>query len=85
MSTEPIKRGFNCREIKELLPDYLEQDLQEALMDNHPVCRPCSGTCYFSHAREVSWPGMNWTPGEASTKSGKPSSADGAHRLAAIH
>ena len=29
MSTEPIKRGFNCREIKELLPDYLEQDLQE--------------------------------------------------------
>ena len=40
------------------------RDRREALLDDHPVCRPCSGICYFSHAREVSWPGMNWTPGE---------------------
>jgi predicted anti-sigma-YlaC factor YlaD len=29
MSTEPIKRGFDCQKIKELLPDYLDQNLQE--------------------------------------------------------
>ena len=61
------------------------RDRREALMDDRPVCRPCSGTCYFSHAREVSWPGMNWTPGETSTRSGKPGSADGSHRLVAVH
>ena len=61
------------------------RDRRETLKDSRPVCRPCSGTCYFSHAREVSWPGMSWTPGEASTRSGKPGSADGSHHLVAIH
>lgn len=44
------------------------RDRREALVDNLPVCRPCSGACYFSHAREVSWPGMSWAPGEALTE-----------------
>jgi hypothetical protein len=26
------------------------------------LCRPCTDACYFTHAREVSWPDMNWTP-----------------------
>ena len=29
MSTEPISRDFDCRKIKELLPDYLDQELQD--------------------------------------------------------
>lgn len=44
------------------------RDRREALVDNLPVCRPCSGACYFSHAREVSWPGMSWAPDEALTE-----------------
>lgn len=34
MSTEPIKRGFDCRKIKELLPDYLDQTLQEEVCEH---------------------------------------------------
>ncbi|MCF8093385.1 MAG: formylmethanofuran dehydrogenase [Desulfotignum sp.] len=26
------------------------------------VCRPCFGNGYFSHAREITWPDMNWSP-----------------------
>ena len=29
MSTEPIKRGFDCRKIKEILPEYLDKNLRE--------------------------------------------------------
>ena len=76
----PTRRKVACSICGQVI-----RDRREALMDNHPVCRPCSGTCYFSDAREVSWPDMNWTPGEALTKTGKPSNADGAHRLVAIH
>ncbi len=60
------------------------RDRREALVDDYPVCRPCSGTCYFRNAREVSWSGINWTPGEASTRIVKPGSASSAHRLSAI-
>lgn len=38
------------------------RDRRERLVDGSPVCRPCSEDCYFSHAREVSWPHMDWSP-----------------------
>ncbi|MCF8049759.1 MAG: formylmethanofuran dehydrogenase [Desulfobacterales bacterium] len=38
------------------------RDRREYLVDGAPVCRPCSEDCYFSHAREVSWPNMDWSP-----------------------
>ena len=45
MSTKPIKRGFNCKEIKELLPDYLDQNLQEEvcthLKEHLAECEDC--------------------------------------------
>lgn len=76
----PTRRKVACSICGQII-----RDRRETLLDNHPVCQPCSGICYFSNAREVSWPGMNWTPGEASAKAGKPGSAGGAHRLVAIH
>lgn len=76
----PTRRKVACSICGQVI-----RDRREALMDDHPVCRPCSGTCYFSHAREVSWSGMNWTPGEAPTKTAKTSDAGGAHLLVAIH
>ncbi len=55
----PTRRKTACSICGQII-----RDRREALVGDHPVCRPCSGVCYFSHAREVSWPGMNWTPGE---------------------
>ena len=55
----PTRRKIACSICGQII-----RDRREALVGDHPVCRPCSGVCYFSHAREVSWPGMNWTPGE---------------------
>lgn len=55
----PTRRKVACSTCGQTI-----RDRREALLGDHPVCRPCSGICYFSHAREVSWPEMNWTPGE---------------------
>jgi formylmethanofuran dehydrogenase subunit E len=76
----PTRRKVACSICGQVI-----RDRREDIMNDHPVCRPCSGACYFSHAREVSWPGMNWTPGEAPAKTGKPGIADGSHRLVTIH
>jgi len=76
----PTRRKVACSICGQVI-----RDRREALKDSRPVCRPCSETCYFSHAREVSWPGMNWAPGEKSTKASKTSDASGAHRLVTIH
>ncbi|RJQ70820.1 MAG: formylmethanofuran dehydrogenase [Desulfobacteraceae bacterium] len=38
------------------------RDRREVYRDGKPICRPCTQDSYFSHAREVSWPGMNWSP-----------------------
>jgi len=38
------------------------RDGREVRQDNQVYCKPCTEACYFSHALEVTWPGMNWTP-----------------------
>jgi len=76
----PTRRKVACSICGQVI-----RDRREALIDGHPVCRPCSGPCYFRHAREVSWPGMNWAPGEASTETAKTSDTGDARRLVAIH
>jgi formylmethanofuran dehydrogenase subunit E len=38
------------------------RDHREVIRDNRKLCRPCAAEAYFSNAREVSWPDMNWTP-----------------------
>ena len=40
------------------------RDRREVFIGGKPVCRPCSQGCYFSDAREISWPDMNWSPQE---------------------
>ena len=61
------------------------RDRREALVDDHPVCRPCSGACYFTHAREVSWPDMNWSPGEPAKAKRINSDGDAVNRRLTIH
>lgn len=38
------------------------RDRREVHVAGHPLCKPCTEACYFSHAREIAWPDMNWTP-----------------------
>jgi formylmethanofuran dehydrogenase subunit E len=39
------------------------RDRKEVRRNGQVLCIPCAGEAYFSKAREVNWPDMNWTPG----------------------
>ena len=39
------------------------RDQREIIKDGKALCRPCARETYFSNAREVPWPDMNWKPG----------------------
>jgi formylmethanofuran dehydrogenase subunit E len=41
------------------------RDQREVLKDGKALCRPCAQETYFSDAREVTWPDMNWKPGSS--------------------
>jgi formylmethanofuran dehydrogenase subunit E len=38
------------------------RDGREVLKDGRPYCLPCAGGAYFSDAREIIRPDMNWAP-----------------------
>ena len=59
----PTRRKIVCNICGQVI-----RDKRESIIEERPVCRPCSGACYFTHAREVSWPDMNWAPGEGNNK-----------------
>jgi formylmethanofuran dehydrogenase subunit E len=40
------------------------RDGREVVIDHLSLCKPCAEGAYFRNAREVSWPDMNWTPGQ---------------------
>jgi formylmethanofuran dehydrogenase subunit E len=48
------------------------RDHREVIKDGRRLCRPCAAGAYFSDAREVLWPDMNWTP----EKSKQPATSD---------
>lgn len=53
----PTRRKLVCTRCGQMI-----RDGREVYIDNQPVCRPCTTDCYFTHAREVTWPDMNWSP-----------------------
>jgi formylmethanofuran dehydrogenase subunit E len=55
----PTRRKIACSRCGQVI-----RDRRETYRDNKPICRPCSENCYFTHAKEVTWPAMNWSPGE---------------------
>ena len=77
--------GPTCRKIVCSICGQVIRDRRESMIDNHPVCCPCSGTCYFNHPREVSWPDMNWSPVKESTDIINMDDGGGEHRLVANH
>lgn len=40
------------------------RDGREIILDQKPVCKPCSDESYFSHPREILWPDMDWSPAD---------------------
>ena len=38
------------------------RDRREVVKNGAVLCRPCTQETYFSEAREVTWPDMNWKP-----------------------
>ena len=61
------------------------RDRREARIGGQTVCRPCSGACYFTHAREVSRPDMNWSPGGVVKEKGTGKDGKAENRLYTIH
>ncbi len=60
------------------------RDRREVVKAGQLFCKPCTDRCYFSHAREIAWPGMNWTPQlEAETSAGETDRQG--HKLLNIH
>jgi formylmethanofuran dehydrogenase subunit E len=45
---------------------------QREIIDNGKVlCKPCAQGCYFSDARDITWPDMNWKPKDGLTQDRK--------------
>lgn len=53
----PTRRKVVCEQCGQVVRDH-----REVIRDGRRLCKPCAEGAYFSNAREVSWPDMNWTP-----------------------
>jgi formylmethanofuran dehydrogenase subunit E len=47
------------------------RDRKEVIKHGAVLCKPCAEDTYFSEAREVTWPDMNWKPDSRSTQNPK--------------
>jgi formylmethanofuran dehydrogenase subunit E len=45
------------------------RDQREVIKNGQVLCKPCAQDSYFSDAREVTWPDMNWVPGKDDNQS----------------
>jgi formylmethanofuran dehydrogenase subunit E len=46
------------------------RDRREVIADGRPLCRPCARGAYFESPEDVTWPDMNWSPGEETATAG---------------
>jgi formylmethanofuran dehydrogenase subunit E len=47
------------------------RDQREVIKNGQVLCRPCTEDTYFSDAKEVTWPDMNWKPDNSPTEQNK--------------
>jgi len=40
------------------------RDAREVIVDGKVFCKPCTAQSYFTDAREITWPDMDWLPGD---------------------
>ncbi len=53
----PTRRKISCVQCGQVVRDH-----REVLRDGLSLCRPCAGGAYFTGAKEITWPHMNWSP-----------------------
>jgi len=53
----PTQRKVICSRCGQVV-----RDKKEVMIENVPVCRPCTEDAYFSQAREIAWEKMDWIP-----------------------
>ena len=53
----PTRRKATCIQCGQVVRDH-----REVLKDGQPHCRPCAEKAYFSNAKEIIRPDMNWAP-----------------------
>jgi formylmethanofuran dehydrogenase subunit E len=53
----PTRCKVACHQCGQVVRDH-----REVTKDGRVFCVPCAGGAYYSNAREVTWPDMNWVP-----------------------
>ncbi len=53
----PTRHKTACTRCGQMVRDH-----REVLENGNALCRPCAQGAYFSNAREITWPDMNWAP-----------------------
>jgi formylmethanofuran dehydrogenase subunit E len=53
----PTRKKITCTRCGQVVRDH-----REVLINNQPVCRPCTENSYFTDAGEIVWDQMDWTP-----------------------
>jgi formylmethanofuran dehydrogenase subunit E len=53
----PTRRKATCSRCGQVI-----RDAREILLQGNPVCKPCTDRSYFTHARDITWPDMGWSP-----------------------
>jgi formylmethanofuran dehydrogenase subunit E len=53
----PTRRKVSCQRCGQMV-----RDSREVVIDKHVLCKPCAKGAYYTNAREITWPNMNWSP-----------------------
>lgn len=53
----PTRRKTTCSRCGQVV-----RDAREVTINGLPVCKPCTEHAYFTDAREITWPDMEWSP-----------------------
>jgi len=53
----PTRQKIACSQCGQII-----RDGREIVKEGQPICKPCSGNCYFSNAMEICWSEMSWSP-----------------------
>jgi formylmethanofuran dehydrogenase subunit E len=53
----PTRKKVSCSRCGQMV-----RDNREVVRNGCILCKPCAQGAYFSEAKEITWPDMNWTP-----------------------
>lgn len=59
----PTRQKVVCSHCSQII-----RDGRQVVENGKILCKACTDNCYFSHAREITWPEMNWSPQDGQLK-----------------